>query len=229
MIKHKERGKKKVNDEEPTPEEKLQNETKIPYNDNLARKLINASTPLSYYVIKDGFRDNSKVNPTSKIVYIICNHQTRMPVRYRTKDHKLDKGLSMFWEVKCDDCKKAIAEYKVQQISHEMDVQLPEPVETIPLTPQQSGTIATSDQLTPTTSKVNFVFENLEEVIKIQLDRVKTRILLVAEQEDKDPFELLINNSEAFGANIGKLFTKCINSLGQQLEEDLEVNENLES
>ncbi|KAL7045903.1 hypothetical protein ACKWTF_002391 [Chironomus riparius] len=220
-LKHKGRGKKIIVDgDAQTEQEKEANKSKIPYDDNLHRKLTQASTPGSFFKVTDGFKANSKVNVTHRIVYIHCEaHKNRMPIRYKISDHQIDHPLIMHWYVKCDSCKKMIREYQFNQVTKEMENH-PELIPEIPETPKSSRT---QSNQTRAESKMEHIFKSLEEVINIQLNRVKDRVLAVAAQDDKDPLELLKQNGEAFGANIGRLFAKCIESIDN--EEDCETEE----
>ncbi|CAG9807941.1 unnamed protein product [Chironomus riparius] len=174
-LKHKGRGKKIIVDgDAQTEQEKEANKSKIPYDDNLHRKLTQASTPGSFFKVTDGFKANSK---------------------------------------------KMIREYQFNQVTKEMENH-PELIPEIPETPKSSRT---QSNQTRAESKMEHIFKSLEEVINIQLNRVKDRVLAVAAQDDKDPLELLKQNGEAFGANIGRLFAKCIESIDN--EEDCETEE----
>lgn len=200
-LKHKDKG-KKPEIEDQSEQEKEENYTKIPYNENLATKLTSASTPISVFTVRDGFKDNSKVNPTYRIAYIQCNsHEVRMPVRYKMSDHKKDQPLTMSWHVKCAECKKEILDYG----RHITEVEIPPTPPPSPSSPP---------------SKIENIFTSLEDVIRVQLNRVKTRVVAVAEQNGSDPVQLLIQNGDAFGANIGKLFSKCIASIVDESDEE---------
>jgi hypothetical protein len=234
FLKHSEKGKKGKDIEQPEYEKK-DNKSKVPYNDNLAQKLTAAYTPTSFFRVRDGFKVNSKVNTTHRIVYIKClAHECGMPVRYDISKHKKNSPLRMMWHVKCDDCKEIIRKHQIEQITTELGSQHPDLVPQIPPTPQSS--FQQVEQAQPDIiqsaipiqhpSRIDTIFTSLEEVIKIQLDRVKERVLAVAAERDSEPLELLKQNAEAFGANIGKIFTKCIESIETEEEDETETEMN---
>jgi hypothetical protein len=268
-----------------TEEEKQSNKQKVPYNDILTRKLVDASDPLSSFTVKEGFKNNTKQNATNKIAYVKCLHNIIMPVRYVISQHQINKPLNMAWKVKCVRCIEKIIENRaLGESSSSKSIQKPDNDDSFmegPLMEEKADAIliplmnviknhlqllknrllavayasnedpvivfknkadrlqnllakiitkyiqtlespqeVEDDMLDLIDERINFIFESLFEVIQLQLQRIKSRVLSMAETDVTDPFELLQQNAEVFGQNIGNLFKKCIDNY-----EDTENND----
>ncbi|KAL7045913.1 hypothetical protein ACKWTF_002399 [Chironomus riparius] len=205
---------KRAQDKEETEIEKRENRNKVAINDNLSRKLVEKAYPLASFRIKDSIKNNSKKNPTHKIIYIECTQHDdspTMPVLYKISDHKLNTKLTLQWIVKCKKCVKMINKHISKQIEMVLK-DLPKQTDLIqPITELDVETAHNNHAETskPTTEqKVDTALCSLSEAVDDFMTEVKKKVMATS-----NPYKALKVNKEAIAKEIGKFVTTCLNML----------------